>query len=62
MNKIMFLGESDENFTHHNLYNLINIQLIGNLIYAWLSNDNNKISCMPYDSLNSFNENWYIKN
>ena len=60
MSKIRFIGESDDNFTNRNEYKLINIQADNFYIITFISNNDNKIVFIPYDSLELFNKNWEV--
>ena len=62
MSKIRFIGESDDNFTNRNEYKLINIQADNFYIITFISNNDNKIVFIPYDSLELFNKNWEVIN
>ena len=50
------------NFTKGKTYTLVN--LIGDCyyVYAFITNGNKEISCIPYDDIGRFNENWEVVN
>lgn len=60
--KIKFIGENDNNFTNGEIYNLIKIEQDNYYFNTWISNDRNKISFIPYATLNTFNKNWEVVN
>lgn len=60
--KIKFIGKSDYNFTNGEIYQLIKIEQDDYYFNTWISNDNNKISFIPYATLDNFNENWEVVN
>lgn len=60
MNKIKFIGESGFGFTKGKIYNLIKIEQDDYYFNTWISNDSNKISFIPYATLDNFNENWEV--
>lgn len=60
MAKIKFIGETDDDFTTGEIYELVNIDGDNYFVYAFLTNDNKGISCVPYHSLDTFNENWEV--
>ena len=60
MNKIRFIGKSDEDFTYGKEYKLLNIQINDNFAILWTVDDNNKITSIPYISLTFLNENWEV--
>ena len=62
MVRIKFIGQTDINFTKGKTYTLVN--LIGDCyyVYAFITNGNKEISCIPYDNIGRFNENWEVVN
>ena len=62
MIKIKFIGQTDDDFTNNEIYHLINFFGDINYIYAFITNDNNEISCIPYRGVESFNDNWEVVN
>ena len=60
MIKIIFCGESDLKFTKGKVYNLINFLGDINYVYAFITNDRNEISLIPYEDIESFNMNWEV--
>ena len=67
MSKIKFLGESDENFTNGNIYQLVQMEDYfeifnsGHIVQkfkTWITNNNNKLAYIPYSSIDTSNENW----
>ena len=62
--KLKFIGTSDNQFKHGKLYTILNIQLTeinkDNFIVLLVIDDNNKINCMPYASMERVNQNWEV--
>ena len=62
MIKIKFIGENDDDFTKDKIYQLVSISEDNYYFYAYITNNENKISVIPYSSLFNFNMNWEVVN
>lgn len=59
--KFKFIGESDKDFDHGEIYELVTINKDGNYIYTIFVNKNNELIELYYKYIQNFNNNWSKK-
>lgn len=63
--KFKFLGKKTlivDSFTPHKIYQLIQFEHYNGYLCAYFIDDNKEVICVPYKSMNTFNENWKVIN
>ena len=59
--KFEFIGKSDlivDYLTHGKKYDILQFERYNKYLLAYVIGDNNKLNCIPYRSMETFNQNW----
>lgn len=63
--KFEFIGKPDlivDYLTHGKKYDILQFERHNKYLLAYVIGDNNELGCIPYSSMDTFNQNWrYIK-